>query len=82
MGKRLLAIMQRLFPAPADDQAARLCSTVESLGPVYIARQLLSTRPDLLPAAIVQALTKLQDQVDPIEAFCYRGREHAARATV
>ena len=70
LGKRLLAIMQRLFPAPADDQAARLCSTVESLGPVYIKLgQLLSTRPDLLPAAIVQALTKLQDQVDPIEAF-------------
>ena len=70
LGKRLLAVMQRLFPAPADDQAARLCSTVESLGPVYIKLgQLLSTRPDLLPAAIVQALTKLQDQVDPIEAF-------------
>ena len=69
LGKRLLAIMQRLFPAPADDQAARLCSTVESLGRFTLLGQLLSTRPDLLPAAIVQALTKLQDEVDPIEAF-------------
>ena len=47
-----------------------MCATVESLGPVYIKLgQLLSTRHDLLPKAIVEALAKLQDQVEPIEAF-------------
>lgn len=69
-GKGLLGMMQTIFPPPAAHHADRLCATVESLGPVYIKLgQLLSTRPDLLPAAIVQALAKLQDQVEPIAAF-------------
>tara|TARA_B100001093_G_scaffold458398_1_gene470786 strand:- start:1933 stop:3486 length:1554 start_codon:yes stop_codon:yes gene_type:complete len=69
-GKHLLSLTQKLVTAPADDQATKLCATVESLGPVYIKLgQLLSTRHDLLPKAIVEALAKLQDQVEPIEAF-------------
>ncbi|NCF32355.1 MAG: ubiquinone biosynthesis regulatory protein kinase UbiB, partial [Proteobacteria bacterium] len=67
---KLLLLLQKTFAAPTDDQAERLCATVESLGPVYIKLgQLLSTRRDLLPEPIVNALTKLQDRVDPIDAF-------------
>ena len=41
---------------------------LEELGPVFIKfGQVLSTRPDLLPADIAQSLVKLQDQVPP---FC------------
>ncbi len=70
LGRQLLTTMQKLFAAPVDEQAAKLCATVESLGPVYIKLgQLLSTRHDLLPKAIVEALAKLQDQVEPIAAF-------------
>ena len=68
--QRLMAVLQKIFAAPSDDQAKRLCATVESLGPVYIKLgQLFSTRRDLLPGPIVDALCKLQDQVDPIDAF-------------
>ncbi|MEC7379619.1 MAG: AarF/UbiB family protein, partial [Pseudomonadota bacterium] len=68
--RRLMAVLQKIFAAPSDDQAKRLCATVESLGPVYIKLgQLFSTRRDLLPGPIVDALCKLQDQVDPIDAF-------------
>ena len=68
--QRLMAVLQKIFAAPPDDQAKRLCATVESLGPVYIKLgQLFSTRRDLLPGPIVDALCKLQDQVDPIDAF-------------
>ncbi len=39
---------------------------LEELGPVFIKfGQILSTRPDLLPADIAQSLVKLQDQVPP-----------------
>jgi ubiquinone biosynthesis protein len=68
--QKLLLLLQKMFAAPTGDQAERLCATVESLGPVYIKLgQLLSTRRDLLPEPIVNALTKLQDRVDPIDAF-------------
>ena len=68
--RRLMAVLQKTFAAPSDDQAERLCATVESLGPVYIKLgQLFSTRRDLLPGPIVDALCKLQDRVDPIDAF-------------
>ena len=51
--QRLMAVLQKIFAAPSDDQAKRLCDTVESLGPVYIKLgQLFSTRRDLLPAPL------------------------------
>ena len=70
LAKRTIALLQRVFRAPNEDQAERLCATIESLGPVYIKLgQLFSTRRDLLPGPIVDALTKLQDRVAPIDAF-------------
>ncbi len=53
----------------ADDvRGARIRQALEELGPVFVKfGQALSTRPDLLPADIALELTKLQDEVPPIE---------------
>jgi predicted unusual protein kinase regulating ubiquinone biosynthesis (AarF/ABC1/UbiB family) len=51
------------------DQAEEFTSDLESMGPTYIKLgQLLSTRVDLLPAAYTEALTRLQDTVEPFPA--------------
>lgn len=45
----------------------RVRGALESLGPIFIKLgQTLSTRPDLIPVEIAQALEKLQDDVEPI----------------
>ena len=44
-----------------------LCNILVELGPVYVKLgQLLSTRPDLLPPAYIDALTSLQAEVPPV----------------
>ncbi len=44
-----------------------LCNILTDLGPVYVKLgQLLSTRPDLLPSAYIQALSHLQANVAPV----------------
>ncbi len=57
---------------PVDDStqedAERLASDLEKRGPTFVKLgQLLSTRPDLLPPAYIEALSRLQDQVAPAE---------------
>lgn len=48
--------------APAED----LAKDLEKLGPTFIKLgQLLSTRSDLLPGPYLDALTRLQDQIEP-----------------
>ena len=48
--------------APAED----LAKDLEKLGPTFIKLgQLLSTRADLLPGPYIDALTRLQDQIEP-----------------
>ena len=50
------------------EQGQDLAAELERMGPTYIKLgQLLSTRVDLLPAAYTEALTRLQDDVEPIE---------------
>src|SRR5688500_1961344 len=50
-------------------EAEELTKDIEKLGPTFInLGQLLSTRPDLLPPAYMQALSRLQDNV---EAFSF-----------
>ena len=45
---------------------AALASDLEKLGPTFVKLgQVLSTRPDLLPPAYLEALTRLQDNVEP-----------------
>ena len=49
-------------------RAERLRLAVEELGPTFIKLgQMLSTRPDVLPADFVQELIKLQDNVQPFD---------------
>ena len=53
--------------APSLPPPAVLLNILIELGPVYIKLgQLLSTRPDLLPSAYIEALTSLQAQVPPV----------------
>jgi predicted unusual protein kinase regulating ubiquinone biosynthesis (AarF/ABC1/UbiB family) len=54
---------------PDDDHGRQLACALEELGPCFIKLgQLLSTRPDLLPADYIQALSRLQDTVQPVPA--------------
>jgi predicted unusual protein kinase regulating ubiquinone biosynthesis (AarF/ABC1/UbiB family) len=47
-------------------EATALAADLERLGPTFIKLgQLLSTRPDLLPEAHLEALARLQDKVEP-----------------
>ena len=55
-----------LFPAPTLNRGERLRRACEELGPIFVKfGQLLSTRPDLVPADIIAELNYLQDQVPP-----------------
>lgn len=56
----------RLNPVGKLSRGARLRLALESLGPIFIKfGQILSTRPDLIPADIIAELVKLQDKVPP-----------------
>ncbi len=55
--------------AEAAPKAEELATDLEKLGPTFIKLgQLLSTRADLLPGPYLEALERLQDQIEP---FCY-----------
>ncbi len=50
-----------------DEHGLQLASALEELGPCFIKLgQLLSTRPDLLPADYIRALARLQDTIQPV----------------
>ena len=50
----------------APQRADQLADDLEAMGPAYVKLgQVLSSRPDLLPADYVKALTRLQDDVKP-----------------
>ncbi len=63
--------LQEYQPATPDTakevaEASQLADDLEKMGPTYIKLgQLLSTRPDILPAAYMHALQRLQDKVEP-----------------
>src|SRR5882672_10835897 len=50
----------------AIPKADELATDLEKMGPTFIKiGQLLSTRPDLLPVPYIEALSRLQDKVEP-----------------
>ena len=52
--------------AEVPPEAKALADDLEKMGPTFIKLgQLLSTRPDLLPTAYLESLTRLQDSVEP-----------------
>ena len=54
------------MPTGDSERAGDLAADLEAMGPTYVKLgQLLSTRVDLLPVAYTQALTRLQDDVEP-----------------
>ncbi|MEP6602579.1 MAG: AarF/UbiB family protein [Spartobacteria bacterium] len=56
---------QRVTPKEAA-KAEELANDLEKLGPTFIKLgQLLSTRVELMPRAYIEALTRLQDKVEP-----------------
>jgi ubiquinone biosynthesis protein len=52
---------------PEPEDAAALARDLEALGPTFVKLgQVLSTRSDLLPAEYLEALSRLQDSVEPV----------------
>ncbi len=70
--------MRRLLVGKAPEEPdipppAVLRNILTDLGPVYIKfGQVLSTRPDLLPPAYIEALSSLQSTVPPVDAVTIR----------
>ncbi len=68
---RPLRFVQKFFPwnwfrKEATPIGGRIRCALEDLGPIFVKfGQMLSTRPDLLPADIAKELALLQDQVPP-----------------
>jgi ubiquinone biosynthesis protein len=62
-----LAEEAKLGPTPGEEALPdQLADDLEAMGPTYVKLgQVLSGRPDLLPAAYLTALTRLQDRVRP-----------------
>lgn len=60
-----LAAEQRVTPKEAA-KASELADDLEKLGPTFVKLgQLLSTRVELMPRAYIEALSRLQDKVEP-----------------
>ncbi|MCH8499148.1 MAG: ubiquinone biosynthesis regulatory protein kinase UbiB [Marinobacter sp.] len=68
VGLRVLFVLApwHLFPAPKLPRGDRLRLALEELGPIFVKfGQILSTRRDLLPDDMADALKQLQDRVPP-----------------
>ena len=64
-GKRVL-FRQRQEPERPETRGQRIRMALESLGATFIKLgQVLSTRPDLVPADVIHELSKLQEHVPP-----------------
>lgn len=63
----LIPESERPAETVTDPKAEELAKDLENMGPIYIKLgQVLSSRPDLLPASYVTALSRLQDKLPPI----------------
>src|SRR5919205_14545 len=60
------AVQTRAGAVAAVPEAKELANDLEKMGPTFIKlAQLLSTRADMLPVPYLDALTRLQDKVEP-----------------
>src|SRR5947207_10537431 len=58
-----------IAPATEVAEAKQFAADLEKLGPTFVKLgQLLSTRADLLPLGYLNALSRLQDNVEPVPA--------------
>ncbi len=70
---RLLLSPAVLWGRPSASRGERLRRALEKLGPIFVKfGQLLSTRPDLVPADICAELAQLQDNVAPFKSARFR----------
>jgi len=66
---RWLTFRPALPPTPTLTAFARVRLSLEALGPTFIKfGQVMSTRPDLIPAAMITELKMLQEQVPPFSS--------------
>ena len=76
---RVLLLPVALFGSPKQSRGERLRKSLEELGPIFVKfGQLLSTRPDLVPADISHELAELQDNVPPFSSSLFK--ENVERA--
>ena len=67
LGKRIVTLGTASRELERLTQAARIRLALEELGPTFIKLgQLLSTRPDIVPADVLEELKKLQDRIPPV----------------
>lgn len=67
LGKRIVSLGTASRDLERLTQAARIRLALEELGPTFIKLgQLLSTRPDIVPADVIEELKKLQDRLPPV----------------
>lgn len=70
---KLFLFSFKLFSQHKESRGERLRLALEDLGPIYVKLgQLLSTRPDLIPADIATALNRLQDDVRPFDSSDFK----------
>lgn len=70
---KLFLLPCALFPASKLNRGERVRRACEELGPIFVKfGQLLSTRPDLVPADMVTELNYLQDRVTPFNSNEFR----------
>lgn len=68
LGKRIVSLGTASRDLERLSQAERLRLALEELGPTFIKLgQILSTRPDVIPASYLEELKKLQDRVPAVE---------------
>lgn len=86
LDKKRLPILLRLALSPAvlfgparTSRGERLRRALEELGPIFIKfGQLLSTRPDIVPADICAEINQLQDNVPPFSPELFKSNIEAA----
>ena len=86
LDKKRMPILLRLALSPAvlfgparTSRGERLRRALEELGPIFIKfGQLLSTRPDIVPADICAEINQLQDNVPPFSAKLFKSNIEAA----